>query len=56
MKYLNAMELRKALKLAIHIPSEESDRIFFQAKREENSDIVNLGNCFIFLIRVKINI
>ena len=49
MKYLNAMELRKALKLSIHIPTEESDRIFFQAKREENSDVVNLGALLFYL-------
>ncbi|XP_033223381.1 lysophosphatidylcholine acyltransferase isoform X2 [Belonocnema kinseyi] len=49
MQYLNAMELRKALKLAIHIPSEESDRIFFQAKREENSDVVSLDDVLVVL-------
>lgn len=47
MKYLNILELKKALKLSLHISPEESERIFLQAKREENADRVSLGNFFL---------
>lgn len=49
MKYLNILELKKALKLSLHISSEDSERIFLQAKREENADRVSLDDVLVVL-------
>ncbi|XP_043461375.1 lysophosphatidylcholine acyltransferase isoform X2 [Leptopilina heterotoma] len=49
MKYLNILELEKALKLSLHISLEDSERIFLQAKREENADRVSLDDVLVVL-------
>lgn len=43
MTRLTQSELRKALKLSLHMQPEESDRIFQQARSAENDQTVNFG-------------
>ncbi|XP_051161718.1 lysophosphatidylcholine acyltransferase isoform X2 [Leptopilina boulardi] len=49
MKYLNINELKKALKLSLHISPDDTERIFLQAKREENADRVSLDDILVVL-------
>lgn len=41
------MELRKALKLALSLPAEESDKIFQNAKIDSADTSVNFGKPFL---------
>lgn len=40
---INKMELRKALKLSLNVPLEESDKIFQNAKIDFTDTTVNFG-------------